>query len=278
MKDVVRLTGVSEFLLRAWELRYNCIKPLKSDSGRRFYPSSEIEKIKLLHQLTKTGIPIRKLAPLDLDDLRMLALESGQSQRLSNTARSLLQKLIEFDLEEFHKELKRHFQRQNETDFLLETVSPLMREVGHLVHDEKISIFQEHAFSASMRTIVGEILMRKYRPNKKQLKIVLATPELNLHEFGILIAAALCAVHGHHVTYLGPHLPIKEMIKACEKTNADILILSTVENPTHMIKDLDGHLPLKCQVWLGGQFQSDFIPKKRQYKYLPSFQELVKWI
>ena len=43
MQVVTRRTGLSADLLRAWEKRYEVVKPARSPSGRRLYSDADVE-------------------------------------------------------------------------------------------------------------------------------------------------------------------------------------------------------------------------------------------
>jgi len=70
IKNVSMITGIGVHTLRAWEKRYGVVKPERSDSGRRFYSDEDIEKLKLIVTLNKTGEQISHIAKLSDEKLR----------------------------------------------------------------------------------------------------------------------------------------------------------------------------------------------------------------
>ena len=74
---VAKLTGLSTHTIRSWERRYEAVVADRSDSGRRRYGPADIEKLRLLKQLTDRGIAISTLASQDIDSLRRQAGEFG---------------------------------------------------------------------------------------------------------------------------------------------------------------------------------------------------------
>ncbi len=53
-------------LLRAWEKRYGAVAPPRREGmGQRLYSDADIERLALLHRLTRAGHSIREVAALD---------------------------------------------------------------------------------------------------------------------------------------------------------------------------------------------------------------------
>ncbi len=70
IKNVSMITGIGVHTLRAWEKRYSVVTPSRSSSGRRFYSDEDIEKLKLITTLNKTGEQISSIAKLSDGQLR----------------------------------------------------------------------------------------------------------------------------------------------------------------------------------------------------------------
>ena len=69
---VARLAGVPVATLRIWERRYGVVDGPKSDSGQRLYSSHDVQRLRLLRQLTERGHAIGTLAALPLQPLQAL--------------------------------------------------------------------------------------------------------------------------------------------------------------------------------------------------------------
>ena len=65
VRVVAQRTGLSPDVLRAWERRYQAVRPVRTAGGQRLYTSADIERLALLHQATRTGRQIHQLTPLD---------------------------------------------------------------------------------------------------------------------------------------------------------------------------------------------------------------------
>jgi len=83
-----RLAGLSPSTLRIWEHRYGVVAPPKSASGQRTYSMRDIERLRLIKQLTLAGHAIGTVAHLDADALAALA--SGNQASMAGAQRVLV--------------------------------------------------------------------------------------------------------------------------------------------------------------------------------------------
>lgn len=67
-----RRSGLTAGTLRAWERRYDGIRPERDAAGRRRYTDDLIEKLALLSALVEGGYRISEIAALDIAELRNL--------------------------------------------------------------------------------------------------------------------------------------------------------------------------------------------------------------
>ena len=87
-------------------------------------------------------------------------------------------------------------------------------------------------------------------------KVLLATPQGDLHDFPILVAAMLTAAAGLGVVYLGTDLPAAEIVQAARRSGADAVLLSVSTTPSReTLSDLafvSRKLHRRTHLWLGG--------------------------
>src|SRR5512145_2498532 len=72
-----RLTGLSAYVIRIWEQRYNAVEPQRTRTNRRLYSPRQIERLNLLRAVTQAGHSIGQVARLPTGKLRQLAATSG---------------------------------------------------------------------------------------------------------------------------------------------------------------------------------------------------------
>ncbi|MCG6961280.1 MerR family transcriptional regulator, partial [bacterium BMS3Abin03] len=72
IKVVSQMTGLSVFVIRAWEKRYNVVSPERTETNRRLYSEDDIEKLKLLNSAVNMGHNIGGIVKLSISELRSI--------------------------------------------------------------------------------------------------------------------------------------------------------------------------------------------------------------
>jgi methanogenic corrinoid protein MtbC1 len=130
-----------------------------------------------------------------------------------------------------------------------------------MVYDGKLSIAQEHAMSAIIKFHVGSILYAELGTKfKKSKTVILATPEGELHEFGIMISAILCSCYQLKFVYLGSNMPSDALSVAANQINADIVLVGVSSmfqtKNTDFLEEYFGSvregMHAKAELWIGG--------------------------
>jgi DNA-binding transcriptional MerR regulator len=87
---VSTLTGIDPHTIRAWERRYAAVKPMRTESGRRRYDDSAVERLQLLKALIDCNEGIGTVANLSDAELRarLEKLAFLGSQNSANTTES----------------------------------------------------------------------------------------------------------------------------------------------------------------------------------------------
>ena len=300
VKAVSHLLGISPHTLRAWERRYSAITPKRGDTGRRLYSKNEVTRLQSLVNLIRVGhnigsianLPDQELEKLIHDGPRACALDlSNETEKVTLSAHvgSLLTALKHFQVNDLTRELQWARVSLSCRDFVLSVISPLMGEVGKLVAERKLSISQEHLLSSVIRNELAQVLYllqtQKPQDSGEYARILLTTPEGDLHEFGILLSAVLCANYGIHAHYLGPNLPAEALIYCAKSLNSNIVVLGNAPVPTEnrtksideYLKEIDLNLPKHVAIWMGGAGRApraQTLDKSRSFKLLRSLGEL----
>ena len=84
IEAVARKTGVNAATLRAWERRYNAVRPERTDTGRRQYSEEMLARTELLHTLLDRGFRIGEIAAWTDEELRKACSEWSDAN--GNTA------------------------------------------------------------------------------------------------------------------------------------------------------------------------------------------------
>ena len=64
-----QITGIRPETLRAWERRYEVVKPIRTDAGDRLYSQADIDRLLLIKKLVDNGDAISAIASLNFETL-----------------------------------------------------------------------------------------------------------------------------------------------------------------------------------------------------------------
>lgn len=283
VKVASKMSGVSAHTLRAWERRYKAVTPKRSETGRRVYTYKDVERLGMLNKLVELGHAISSVANLPDAQLReMIGREAKKNaatvaptsgaQEVRHWIDALVEDVEQFRLDRLNKNLSETRFHLSTRDFVLRVIPPVFEKVGDRVACEKMSVAQEHAFSAVLRDHLGQIFrtLEQNVVEDPRKCVVLATPEGEQHEFGALLSAILCAIHGYTAHYLGPSLPARDLAYAAGAVNASIVILGTSPASgdgksfefSRYLSRLKKGLPDGAEIWLGGKG----IPPRNQLR------------
>ena len=265
-------TGLTPHLLRAWERRYRAITPTRSEGGQRLYSRLDIERLRRLRRLTERGYAIGHVATLDLDELTRLEQESdseaveasplsGQPLRTSDSivaevAKAALEATRRLDAGALQTILERAAVTVGVPEFLDRVVAPVLDDIGRGWRARSVSVAQEHLATAVFRRVLGWLL-GLYDSDAAAPRLVVATPPGQLHELGALMVAVSAAAEGWVVTYLGPDLPVADLVSAAAETGARALAVSVVyvsddRLVTAALRETRASLPARVPLLLGG--------------------------
>ena len=241
IKTVASQTGLTQFIIRAWEKRYDVVTPLRTETNRRLYSDADILRLTLLRLATKAGHNIGRIAKLPSEELLELIGTGGTVAQLPRIAKevvpqetslrfyiaSCIAAVKQFEAQALESTLFAASVAFSQPIFLEKLITPLMQEVGEQWKAGTLRIAHEHLTAAVVRTLLGNICqgsdISTSMPN-----LVVATPRGQLHEIGALIAGTTAASQGWQVTYLGPNLPAEEIVGCAVQNGARAIGLSIV--------------------------------------------------
>lgn len=241
IKAVAQLTGLSVHVIRAWEKRYNAVSPLRTDTNRRLYSDSDIEKLQVLLTLTSKGHSIGGIANLPIAELKELLAEQPEAPKSSfrfdrdvnrfsdpdTIFTSCLKSVYDLNIKELESNLYKASVNLSQPVLLDRVIVPLITQVGDMWKEGEIRVYHEHMVTASLRSFLSN-LIDSSKTNEAAPKILVTTPQGQLHELGALIAAATASAEGWNVTYLGPNLPAEEIVGAAKQLACKAIALSIV--------------------------------------------------
>jgi len=261
IKAVAQATGLSVETLRAWERRYEVVRPSRDASGRRTYSAADVARLRLLRTATELGHTISRLAALGDDDLAKLVADSGGQARPGPArGQSFVDRALDAaehsDPSGVEEVLTSALALLPPGEVVNTILVPLMREVGERWHRGVVSIAQEHMVTDIVRRLVISV-SRGYLRSESGPCLVLATLSGERHELGILMCSWLAASRRIRTHYLGVEVPPRELARFALEVEARAVLVSLVmpenEVPALLqIRELTDELRGRCEVWVGG--------------------------
>lgn len=266
VRAVLRRTGLSADVLRAWERRYGAVKPVRSAGGRRLYGEAEVERLSLLRQLTVEGHAIGQIAVLPTAALRALARSArGESPAPlgSNGApvdptwiEAAMNAIARLDGRALEGVLRRAALALGPERLVTEVAGPVLLQVGERWHAGGLSVREEHLASASVRNVLLWLAGVPVVPSGAPV-IVVATPSGERHELGAQMVAAVAAFEGWHAVLLGSDLPVAEIAAAAAALRATAVAVSFVypvgiRAVEEAVRELRRLLPPDVTLFVGG--------------------------
>ena len=272
---VARQTGLSLHVIRIWEKRYGAVTPDRTESNRRLYSTEQVERLRLLRQMTQAGQSIGLVAKLPTETLRKMVAEAGPhaaslpkdrpsaalAEGSSPSAEALLADCFAavkaLDAGALERGLRQAELALGGQGMLQRVAAPLAQSVGKAWRDGDITAAHEHFSSAVLRTWLSQA-SRSFSSGSADPVLLVTTPSGQLHELGALLVAAFAANVGWRVTYLGANLPAAEIAGAARQNQARAVALSLVypeddsrlEGELTRLRDL---LPQDVLVIVGGR-------------------------
>jgi DNA-binding transcriptional MerR regulator/methylmalonyl-CoA mutase cobalamin-binding subunit len=260
---VARRTGLSPDVLRAWERRFGLVAPGRSESGRRLYSDADVERLRLLHRVTKEGWSIGRIASLPNDELLALlddrpapAVREHSAPSVDVFLAAALEAVTRYDAAALDTHLWRAVVALAPADFFDRVLAPLLVEIGDRWRRGHLQPAGEHIATAVIRRVLGRI-GDAMESQSGTFRVVVGTPVGQMHDLGALLVAASAAAEGWAVTFVGSDLPAAELAATAGRTGARCVALSIVHPgddgriPAEMA-ELREVLPPEIDIVVGG--------------------------
>jgi DNA-binding transcriptional MerR regulator/methylmalonyl-CoA mutase cobalamin-binding subunit len=262
LRAVMRRTGLSADVIRAWERRYGAVSPERSEGGQRLYTERDVVRLGLLARATGEGHSIGEIARLDEAALEaLLRRPSGRgpdeerSDEIAAVVADALGATARLESMPLETILKRAVFSLGVEQFVDEVVGRFLEEVGNRWHSGAISPAHEHLASNTMRRVLAWVT-DAYELDPEAPRILIATPSGEMHELGAMTAAAAAVGEGWRVVYLGASLPARDIASAAAQVGAQAVALSVVyvdgASTAAEVGRIARSLPVGVELFIGG--------------------------
>lgn len=269
IRELVQRTGVNASTLRAWENRHGLLKPVRTESGHRLYGQADVQRVRRVQELLVQGLSLNEIAPM-LDAL-VEAAPAGAPETLASTLAASLSpawqgyltetlaalEMFSTDrLDNLYNEACALYPIDIVTDKLM---IPVLEQLGMRWDKRPSGIAEEHFFSAWLRNKLGARLHHAAGLAHGRQLILACLPDEH-HEISLLLAALGLLQQGYRVIYLGPDMPLAQLLPVCRQTHAVGIILAGrgIAEPTRLEVQLNEIARLvegaAMPVFVGGGF------------------------
>lgn len=237
--ELSKRVGVSEHLLRAWELRYDLMAPARSEGGYRLYTAADEKRVRRMLSYLADGLAAAQAAQAAKAESR-----AGQTsplpeiKDLDHGYELLRESLDGFDEPVAQNILDRMFRDYPIESVLREVVLPYLKEMGARWSTKTLSVGQEHFASNIFRGRLAELA--KGWGEGEGPSALLACPPGEEHEFALLIAGIMLHRNGWTIRYLGKNTPLPDIIELASQIRPAMVLISSIapERFTSVISEL----------------------------------------
>ena len=249
--EVAELTGLAPARLRAWERRYEVVRPQRLPNGYRAYTADQVALLRAYARLIDGGDRIGDLASRP----REAVLAQAKARALDGSPQAaLLEAVGAFDRERLEGLVAQQLALRGLRAFAGEVVLPLAQSVGDLWALGKIPIAGEHlASEVVVHALKGGLRMSR---GLGPLVICGCLPG-ERHEWGFLATLAVIQEDGWRIHYLGADLPVSEVVEAAWRLSPRAVAFSSsdpaiVGANLPALASLPGKLPPNTMAAIGG--------------------------
>jgi DNA-binding transcriptional MerR regulator len=231
--SVCAQTGIQPVTLRAWERRYTFLKPRRTGSNYRLYSERDVALLRWLKQQVDTGMPIGQLAT-EVQERRRTSrwpeLPAGRP-KVENVEPPLAWAARLYEALRTHAEpAARQLLDEADTAFDIATVcteiiAPCLVQIGVAWERGEIRISTEHFASNFLRgRLLSHFLATPVKRGSARILVGAAPGEL--HDIGSLMFALLLRCDGQQVEFLGPDVPVEDLVAYARETHPTLICLA----------------------------------------------------
>jgi DNA-binding transcriptional MerR regulator len=225
VKAAAIATGVSESSLRTWERRYGVPTPARSPSGRRQYEEHDLAVIRRMAALVSAGIPASEAA----DAIKREDAAAMADEPVPVVEHPLVGELVDASLAYDEPSITKIVQQALKSGWaaaLGDVLFPALNLIGLYWGEGRVSCATEHFTTEVIRRELAAAIAARPRAPDGAPGVLLACPEAERHDLGLLALALLLSRRGLRIFYLGADVPAHDLLIAIEKTGVQAVCLS----------------------------------------------------
>lgn len=261
IKAVAQRTDIQAVTIRAWERRYGLLEPQRGGNGYRLYSERDIALLAWVKKQVDAGISISsvttelKIAIEQEKWPEAVASDKGpvpcrihHNHDLNTLAHQLTTALLRSDERMANDIFGEALGNARLLQLFEGVLVPVLVEIGDLWERGKISVAHEH-FASHLIQGKTEAIYRSLPLHPSANKVLVGCPADELHEISSLMFATLLREAGYRVEFLGPDLPLDDLVAYIGEEKPELLVMAaTIRESALALRSLPGRLAeLKSQ-------------------------------
>jgi len=226
IKEFAAKVGVQEVTLRAWERRYDLLRPQRSSGGFRLYSRADERRIRSMQAHMARGIAAAQAAAL------AVAESAGDVTPPAADPAELVEGLIvatkAFDATRIDVLLDAAF-APGRLDGIRDVVLPVLVEIGRQWERGQLTVGHEHFASHLIERRLLTLATGWGRGGGPLA--LLACPSRERHTLGLLCFGLALSERGWRIAYLGADTPIDQIEGASQTLGPDAVVLCALLAP-----------------------------------------------
>jgi len=234
LKAVILETGLTPATLRAWERRYDFLRPQRSSGGHRLYSQDEIDMLRWLVARQAEGLSISHAVELwhAHETATEHPSEASTSRRLTGQLdpgafmqlrRQWVAACLSFNEPAAELALGQALAQAAPEVVCTEILLKGLAEIGKGWYEGKVSVQQEHFASALALRRLNALVAAAPRPVRTE-RLLAACPPGETHDLVLLTLTFILRWRGWDVVYLGADVPLERLDATVRSTSPKLVI------------------------------------------------------
>ena len=221
--ELSQRTGISPELLRAWERRYGLLRPARSSGGFRLYSAADEARVRRMKVHLTQGVAAAEAARL----AQRTTADESPTRSLALLRSELGGVLEAFDEAGGHRVIDVALDSFSIDAVISDLLVPYLDDIGERWARNEVTVAQEHFASNFLRARLLSPRTRSdagYGP-----RALLACPEGELHDLGLVLFGVALARRGWRITFLGANTPLHTVIATARDVRPDAVVIAVTD-------------------------------------------------
>lgn len=258
ISDLEKLTGIKAATLRAWEQRYDIVKPKRTKTNIRYYLDEDLRELLNVALLNKNGMRISQIARLRAEErAERVAAISSINVSPDTQLDALTLAAVEMDEFKFSHVVDTNIRQRGFEETMLQVIYPFLDKLGVLYLTGSVTPVQESFISNLIRRKLLAATDRLPAPRNRKLPVFgLYLPDGERQELSLLFVEFLLRKRGFFTCYLGGDVSVSDLTDAVRCSKVDYLF--TIVSNAYVHEPVDRHVASvlaacpEVRLWLSG--------------------------